>query len=107
MDFIVKLPKSEDISTGVRYNSILVVVDKLTKYTHLISYKEDFTAKQTVYVVLDRVIRYHRILESITLDRNKIFKSNFWKTLMTKIGTKMKLLITYHPQTNKQIERMN
>ena len=45
MDFIVKLSKSEDISIGVRYNSILIVMDKLTKYAHLISYKKDFTIK--------------------------------------------------------------
>ena len=36
MDFVVKLPRSEDLVTKVKYDSILVVVDKLTKYTHLI-----------------------------------------------------------------------
>ena len=101
MDFIVKLPKSEDINTGVRYNSILVIVDKFIKYAHLIFYKKDFTAKQTTYVVLDRVMRYHRILENITSDRDKIFKSNFWRMLMTEIGTKIKLLTTYHSQMNE------
>ena len=77
MDFIVKLPKSKDISIGVKYNSILVVVDKLIKYAHLISCNKGFIAKQTVCVVLDRVIRYHGIPENITSDRDKIFRSNF------------------------------
>ena len=45
MDFIVKLPKSEDVSTGVRYNSILIIVDKFIKYAHLIFCKKDFTIK--------------------------------------------------------------
>ena len=36
IDFVVKLPRSENPVTKVKYNSILVVVDKLTKYTHLI-----------------------------------------------------------------------
>ena len=40
MDFIVKLPKSEDYIIGVLYNSILVVVNKLIKYLYLILYKE-------------------------------------------------------------------
>ena len=101
MDFIIKLPKSENISTRIRYNSILIVVDKFTKYIYLISCKKNFTAKQTIYIVLDKVIRYHRILESITLDRDKIFKSNFWKTLITKIGIKVKLSIAYYSQTDK------
>ena len=73
----MKLLKSEDINTGVKYNSILVIVDKFTKYTHLILCSEGFTAKQTVCVVLDRVIRYHGIPENIMSDRDKIFKSNF------------------------------
>ena len=77
MDFIVKLLRSEDVSIEVKYNSILVIVNKLIKYIHLILYNKKFTVKQTIYVVLDRVIRYHRILESIISDRDKIFKSNF------------------------------
>ena len=48
MDFIIKLPKSEDISTEIKHNNILVIIDKLTKYTHFISYMEIFKVKQTV-----------------------------------------------------------
>ena len=77
MDFIVKLPKSKNITTGVKYDNILVVVDKLTKYAYLIPYNEEFTAKQMICVILDRVIRYHGILKNIISDRDKIFKNNF------------------------------
>ena len=77
MDFIVKLSKSEDVSIKVKYDSILVVINKLTKYTHLILCNENFIAKETVCVVLDRVIRYYGISESITSDKDKIFKNNF------------------------------
>ena len=38
MDFIVKLPKSEDLVSKVKYDSILVIVDRLTKYTHFVAY---------------------------------------------------------------------
>ena len=77
MDFIIKLPKSEDLTTGIEYNSILMIIDKLTKYTHLILYNKKFTTKQTAWVILDKVIQYHRISENITSDRNKIFISKF------------------------------
>ena len=107
MDFIVKLLRLENVSTGVKYNSILVVVDKLIKYAHLIFCKEDFIVKQMIYIILDKVMRYHGIPKSITSDRDKIFKSNFWKTLIIKIGTKIKLSIVYHSQTNEQTERIN
>ena len=101
MDFIVKLSISEDISIGVKYNSILVVVDKFTKYTYLILYNERFTIKQITYIILDKIIRYHGILENITSDKDKIFKSNFWKTLITEIRTKIKLSTIYYSQINK------
>ena len=103
----MKLLKSEDSATDAKYDSILMIVDKLTKYTYLISYNEKFTAKQIVWIVLDRVIRHHGILETITLDRDRIFTSNFWQTLMAEIGTKIKLSTAYYPQTDEQTERTN
>ena len=45
MSFIVKLPKSEDVNTDIKYNCILVIIDKLTKYAHFISYMETFETK--------------------------------------------------------------
>ena len=107
MDFIMKLLKSENVSTEVKYDNILVVVDKLIKYVYLILCKKDFIVKQTTYVILDRVIRYYGILENIILDRNKIFRSNFWKTLIIEIGTKVKLSTIYYPQMDGQTERTN
>ena len=107
MDFIVKFLKLEDSATGTKYNSILVIVDKLTKYAHLIPYNEEFTAKQTAWIVLNRIIWHHGIPEIITLDRDRIFTSNFWQTLMAEIRTKLKLSIVYHPQTDGQTKRTN
>ena len=58
-------------------------------------------------VVLDRVIRYHGILESIMSDRNKIFRNNFWKMLIIKIGTKIKLSTIYYSQMDEQTKKIN
>ena len=46
MDFIIKFPKSEDIITDTKYDSILIIINKLTKYTYFILYKELFETKQ-------------------------------------------------------------
>jgi hypothetical protein len=40
MDFITKLLLSKDLAIGVKYNSILIVVDRLTKWVYFIPYKE-------------------------------------------------------------------
>ena len=44
MDFIVKLLESEDPATGTKYDSILVVVDRLTKYVYFILFREAIDA---------------------------------------------------------------
>jgi len=40
MDFIIKLLKSKDLVTGDIFNLIIVIINKLIKYTVLIPYKE-------------------------------------------------------------------
>jgi len=112
MDFIVKLPSSSDHITEEIYDSILVIVDRLTKYTHFIPYKETYTAEQLARIVIDRLIRYHGIRyhgipSSFVTDRDKLFTSNYWKTLVASIGIRYKLSTSFHPQTDGQTERMN
>ena len=107
MDFITKLPKSKDPTTVIEYDSILVIVDKLTKYSHMIPFKEKFTAEQLGTIILDRLIRYHGIPRDITSDRDKLFTSNYWKTLIPLLGTRLRMSTAYHPQTDGQTERTN
>jgi len=77
MDFVVKLPESKDLVTGGTFNSIMVIVNKLIKYTILIPYKETYKAYQLGFVLLDRLIRDYSIPESIILDRDRLFISYY------------------------------
>jgi len=77
MDFIIKLPRLVNPVTNDKYDLIIVIVDKLTKYTIIIPYKESYNASQLGFILLDRLIRDHGILESITLDRDKLFISSY------------------------------
>ncbi len=77
MNFIIKLPKSTNLATRDRYNSILIMIDKLIKYSHIIACKEKFTIEQLKYIVLNRLIRYHNIPKKLTSDRDKLFTSNY------------------------------
>ena len=45
MDFIVEFLKLEDIGIGLKYNNILVIINKLTKYVLFILYMEIFEVK--------------------------------------------------------------
>ena len=53
---------------GTTYNSILVIVDTLTKYTYLELYKEAFIVEDLVYIFNKTIIARHGILDRIILD---------------------------------------
>jgi hypothetical protein len=107
MDFITGLPPSADPVTGLIYDGICVVVCRLTKAIELIPYRKDWTAEQLGYAICDKVIRHHGIPKTIISDRDKLFTSNYWATLMSAIGIQRKLSTSFHPETDGQTERTN
>ena len=107
MDFVVKLPPSKDPAIQDAFDSIIVIVDKLTKYAIMVPFKETYKADQLAFILLDRLIRDYGIPKSITSDRDKLFISNYWKILIGQIGIKLRMSTAYHPQTDGQTERAN
>jgi hypothetical protein len=77
LDFIIKLPPSKEALTGVTYDSILIVTNRLTKYAHFIPYKEGSTAEELVYIFNRNIITNHGVLKEIISNRDKLFISNF------------------------------
>ena len=107
MDFITKLPGSMDPLTGIEYDSIWVIVDRFTKWTHLLPFKESYNAKQLDMAWQDRIARLKGEPGEIISDRDKLFTSAFWTTMRNCWGTKLKHSTAYHPQTDGQTERAN
>jgi hypothetical protein len=101
MDFIEVLPKYEGKDT------ILVVVDKLTKYAHFIAIIHPFTTRTVVQLFIDNVFRLHGLPLVIINDRDRIFTSQLWQDLFKSIKVKLKFSSAYHPQTDGQSERVN
>ena len=77
MNFIIKLLKSTNLAIEDKYNSILIMINKLIKYSHIIACKKKFIAKQLKYIVLNRLIRYHNIFKELTNDKDKLFTFNY------------------------------
>ena len=107
MNFITKLSKFKDLATEDSYDLILVMVDQLTKYSHIILFKKMYTAEQLRYIILNRLIRYHRISKELTSDWDKLFTLNYWKMLILILKIKLKMSTAYHPQTDDQTEWTN
>ncbi len=107
MDFIVKLPASLDPATGHVYDSILVIVDRLTKESKFIPTNETLTAEGLLYLFNRHVVSDHGMPEEVITDRGVLFTSTYWKTYLAKQGTKGKLSTSFHPETDGQTERIN
>jgi hypothetical protein len=80
MDFIEGLPKSEGFDT------IMVVVDRFTKYGHFLPLKHPFTTQGVAHVFLEQVVKLHGPPKSIVLDRQD-FHQFFLETFVSSYGS--------------------
>jgi len=72
MDFITGLPSSNG------HTVIMVVIDRLSKYAHLVSLKADFNSKQVAELFVKNIVKLHGFPKKIVSDRDKVFTSQFW-----------------------------
>lgn len=101
MDFIEQLPRSEGKDT------ILVVVDRLTKTGHFIALTHPFYAAIVAKAFLNNIYKLHGMPSSIVSDRDRIFTGTFGQEFMKLSGTQLLFSSAYHPQTDGQSERLN
>ncbi|GJS06444.1 putative reverse transcriptase domain-containing protein [Tanacetum coccineum] len=99
MNFVTKLPK-----TPQGYDTIWVIVDRLTKSAIFTPIRETDPMDKLARIYLKEVVTRHGIPVSIICDRDPRFASNFWRSLQNALGTNLDMSIAYHPQTDGQIE---
>eukprot|EP00253_Pinus_taeda_P027707 PITA_27707 len=102
MDFITGLPKSKKGN-----DSIMVVVDKLSKSAHFIPVQSTYRAAQIANIFMQNIFRLHGLPKTIVSDCDVKFTSTFWKTLFEGLGTQLNFSTAYHPQTDGQTEPVN
>ena len=106
MDFVTGLPVSIDWK-GDSYNSILVIVDWLTKMVHYKLVKITFNVLGLVEVIINVVVCHHGLPDLIVTDWGSLFTSKFWLLLCYFFDIKQRLSTAFHPQTDSQTERQN
>ena len=107
IDFVIELLPLQDLATQVLYNAILVIIDRFTKYAEIILFRNNYTAEQLGYIILDKLVRYYRILKLIISNRDKLFTLNYQIILLALISTKQKLSTAYYLQIDRQTEQTN
>ena len=101
MDFVAGLPVSRR-----KYDSVLVVVDQLTKSAHFLPMRTDYSLDKLTELPIREIGRLHGIPISIISDRDPRFTSRFWGKLQEALGTRLNFSTTFHPQTDGQSERV-
>jgi IS30 family transposase len=101
MDFITGLPKSEGKSV------IMVIVDRMTKYTHFCALSHPFKASTVATTFMETVQNLHGIQKIIVSDRDPIFTGHFWIELFSCLGTQLAHSSSYDPQSDGQTEIVN
>lgn len=101
MDHITDLPEASG------YNSILVVVDRLTKAACFIRARKTDTAKTLASQFTENIFRLHGLPKDIVSDRGTTFTSQWWKEFLQHAKITPNLSTAFHPQTDGQTERVN
>jgi hypothetical protein len=92
MDFIIGLPRSNK-----KHDSIMVVVDKLTKVANFIPLKTTHKESNVVDIYMRELSHFHGIPKKIVSERDPKFTSKFWRRLFKGFGTNLNFNTTYHP----------
>ncbi|GJV82926.1 putative reverse transcriptase domain-containing protein [Tanacetum coccineum] len=100
MDFVSGLPR-----TPSGYDTIWVIVDRLTKSAHFLSTKKTDSMEKLTRQYLKEIVCRHGVPVLIISDQDSHFTSNLWRSLQEALGTNLDLSTAYYPQTNGQSER--
>jgi hypothetical protein len=77
MDFIMGLPRTQS-----GYDSIWVIVDRLTMVAHFIPVKTTYSRPQLAELYMSRIVCLHGVPKKIVSDRGTQFTSKFWESCM-------------------------
>ena len=91
MDFIIRLPKSED------NGSIIVVMDRFSKYETFIAAPTKCIAEETTELILKHMVNYWGLPKYIISDHNPHFTGKVWTKLFKLMGLEFHFSTSFHP----------
>lgn len=102
LDLITKLPKAQK-----KHESIMVVVDKLTKISHFIRVKSAYKVVEIIDIFMKEIFELHGMSKVVISDRDVKFTSAFQNVVFRGPGTWIQFSTTYQPRTDGQTMQFN
>nr|GEU38367.1 putative reverse transcriptase domain-containing protein [Tanacetum cinerariifolium] len=102
MDFVMGLPR-----TPSGYDTIWVIVDRLTKSAYFLPMKKTNCMEKLTQQYLMEIIYRHEMPVSIISDRDSRFASRLWRLLQKALGTDVNISTAYHPETDFELSYNN
>nr|GEY45267.1 retrotransposon protein, putative, Ty3-gypsy subclass [Tanacetum cinerariifolium] len=88
MDFVTKLPR-----TISGYDTILVIVDRLTKSAYFLPMPEDYKMDRLARLYLNEIVARHGVPILIISDRDSRFTSRFWQSMQVALETRLYMTV--------------
>ena len=88
-------------------DAIVVIVDRFMKMIRLKATTTNISLEGIVKIYRDKIWKLYGVSRRILSDRELQFASKFMEEFTKVLGIKRQLSITYHPQTDGQMERIN
>jgi hypothetical protein len=89
------------------YDTIWVVVDRLTKIQHFVPCQTTTSAPNLADIFLQHIWQLHRLSDTIISDHGTQFTKSFWQQLCTSLGIQSQLSTAFLPETDGLTERVN
>jgi len=101
MDFISELLESGG------YDSIMIAIDSIGKHSHSVETVTTVTTAGAVNLYLRNIWKLHGLPQKVVSDCGPQFVAAFMKELYQLLGIEAVKSTPYHPQTDRQMERIN
>jgi hypothetical protein len=105
MNFIIDL--SFNVSKEIAYDSILVLVNRYTKYARYVRTRQNWIAVQLIDAMIEELFIKYEISEVIITDRESLFIAKYWSAFCYHLKLALRYNIAFYSQTDDQTERQN
>ncbi|XP_052484859.1 uncharacterized protein LOC128039957 [Gossypium raimondii] len=101
MEFISRI-----LLTSIKKDSMCVIVDRLTKSSHFIPVRANYSLQKLAKLYVLEIMRLHRVPVLIISNRDPCFIYQFWRKLHEALGSRLNFSTALHPQIDGQSDRV-